>query len=58
MQFNLAFVTSLLVATSVLSSPLEERQIQTIPVTIYDQTSGRGGFTTLNLQAGTCSKIH
>lgn len=57
MQLNLALATSLLAATSVFSSPVEERQ-NTIAIQIFDQGSGTGQSSNLNLRPGSCRKFY
>ncbi|KAH6842899.1 hypothetical protein B0I37DRAFT_206375 [Chaetomium sp. MPI-CAGE-AT-0009] len=55
MRPTLAFLTSLLSASSVLASPLEERA--TIQVTLYDGKNGSGNHITLNLTPGYCTNL-
>ncbi|KAI3585638.1 hypothetical protein IWW34DRAFT_604529 [Fusarium oxysporum f. sp. albedinis] len=47
MQFNFAFVASLLAATSV----------QAIDVKVYDSPSGKGGYVTLDVQPHECKTL-
>ena len=54
MQITLASLTSLLSASAVLASPIDERA--TISVTLYDKPNGSGSHLTLNLSPGSCSE--